>query len=358
MKKTSRVNWYFLIIVLLLAIGPYGMRYIYRGLGITNPNLVMVISYFVLLVLPSIIYLAVTKSNVKEVLRLNVIPAKQFAYCFLIGILCIPLGNCLSAIGLYFFNNNAGDVISALSQTTPLIIMLLVMSVMPAVVEEVNLRGIILNGYNNQSILAAAIINGLFFGIFHLDGHQFFYASVIGFVMAYVVRTTNSIYSSMLIHFTVNSFSVIVSHLLASSRIYEQAVAVAKTIDKTQLSLDSKITGIVSYLTVAICIMGLIFQVIKQIKKDQYLRSVNYQYMNMNYNMYQNNINNPMNNGMNQGYGNAQMNNGMNQGYSNWQMNNGGWHENVDAMSEPLINVPFVLIIIIYLVIMILNSLV
>lgn len=355
MKKTSKVNWYFLIIVLLLAIGPYGIRYIYKALGITNPNLIMVISYFVLLVLPAIIYLSISKCNIKEVLRFNMLPANQLGYCFLIGILCIPLSACLSNIGLYFFNNNAGTVVNALSQTTPLIIMLLVMAVMPAVVEEITLRGIILNGYNNQSILAAAIFNGLFFGIFHLDGHQFFYASVIGFVMAYVVRITNSIFSSMLIHFTVNSFSVIITKVFSGSNSYKEAEAVTNSIKTTQLSLDKKISAIVIFLIIAIGIMGLIFRIIKQIKQDQYLRYLNCKHMNdtMNYNAYHNNINNDMN----QSYVNGQFNNEVYKDNLNYPMDNVVNKGDINYTPENLLNIPFILIIVVYLFVMILNSL-
>ena len=45
------------------------------------------------------------------------------------------------------------------------------------------------------------MVTGLLFGIMHLDAQQFLYATILGFVLALVVRITNTIFAS-----AINSF--------------------------------------------------------------------------------------------------------------------------------------------------------
>ena len=76
---------------------------------------------------------------------------------------------------------------------SPYIILLLLIAVLPAITEEITIRGVVLSGYEDKNIYLAASITGLLFGIMHLDPQQFLYAAVLGFVLALVVRITNSI---------------------------------------------------------------------------------------------------------------------------------------------------------------------
>ena len=87
-------------------------------------------------------------------------------------------------------------------------------SIEKQITEEVTIRGIVLSGYENKNKYVAALMTGLFFGILHLDPQQFLYAAVLGFILALVVRITNSIFSSMIIHFIINGTSVTMAKLV------------------------------------------------------------------------------------------------------------------------------------------------
>ena len=65
----------------------------------------------------------------------------------------------------------------------------------------------------------------------HLDPQQFLYATVLGGVLALVVRITNSIFAASLIHFLINGTSITLQKLLSlipqSTSVMEQATEVS-----------------------------------------------------------------------------------------------------------------------------------
>ena len=85
----------------------------------------------------------------------------------------------------------------------------------PAITEEITIRGIVLSGYDNKNIYVACIASGLLFGIMHLDPQQFLYATVLGFILALVVRITNSIFASAIIHFIINGTSITMQKIVS-----------------------------------------------------------------------------------------------------------------------------------------------
>ena len=269
MKKVTKANLYFLILLLIEIIGPYGMREIYIATGVRDSRVIQAVSSIVLILLPAIIYILVTKGKFKQVLRLNKLSLKQIMITIIIAIICIPLSMCLSVIGVMFFKNNIGAFMTSIATSTPLIVMLLLVAVMPAIIEEISLRGVVLWGYNGQSKVKAALFTGVFFGILHLDGHQFLGAAVLGFIMAYVVRVTNSIFSSMIIHFIVNGSSVIILAKSLSMTNSEEIVKQAQNFDITQISLDIKMMIIAGVAIIGICLFGLIFKLIQKMEKRQ-----------------------------------------------------------------------------------------
>ena len=268
MKKVTKANLYFLILLLIEIIGPYGMREVYKAIGVSDGRVIQAVSSIVLILLPAIIYILVTKGKFKQVLRLNKLSLKQIMITIIIAIICIPLTMCLSFIGGMFFKNNIGVYITSIATSTPLIVMLLLVAVMPAIIEEISLRGVVLWGYNGQSKVKAALFTGVFFGILHLDGHQFLAAAVLGFIMAYVVRVTNSIFSSMIIHFIVNGSSVILLATSLNMTNSDEIAKQAKNFDMTQISLDTKMMIIMGVTIIGICLFGLIFKLIQKMEKD------------------------------------------------------------------------------------------
>lgn len=259
-----RSNIYFLLILLGSIFVPFVLAFVFYFAGITDTRIRLMFSHIILFLVPAVIYFVVTKKNVKETLRLNKLHIEDVGIILLISVLTYPLMSCAAMISSMFVENDVGAYISSIS-STPYIVMILLFGVMPAITEEVTLRGIVLSGYNNQSKVKASLVTGILFGIFHLDLHQLLYASVLGFVMAYLVRVTNSIFSSVILHFTVNSMSVTLQKITALGS--SAATASADSVDLTALSLSEKMSYIQVAVFFGICIFGVIFKLLKVLER-------------------------------------------------------------------------------------------
>ena len=228
MKKVSRANTYFLIIILLQLFLP--VHLIFRWFNITDSKTMLLISHVITFIFPAIIYLIITKQFAKDVLKLNKLYFKDALLIILLAFVCQPIMTFFSLISQFFFENEIGNFVTGIVDS-PYIILLLLIAVLPAITEEITIRGVVLSGYEDKNIYLAASITGLLFGIMHLDPQQFLYAAVLGFVLALVVRITNSIFASALIHFLINGTSITLQKLLSfipeSTSVMEQATEVS-----------------------------------------------------------------------------------------------------------------------------------
>ena len=198
MKKVLRANTYFLIIILLQLFLP--IHLMFKWFNITDTKLMLLISHIITFIFPAIIYLVITRQSAKDVLKLNKLYFKDTLLIILLAFVCQPIMTFFSLLSQFFFENEIGNFVTGIVNS-PYIILLLLIAVLPAVTEEITIRGIVLSGYEDKNIYLSCIITGLLFGIMHLDPQQFLYAAVLGFVLALVVRITNSIFASALIHF-------------------------------------------------------------------------------------------------------------------------------------------------------------
>jgi len=131
----------------------------------------------------------------------------NIVYIIAISMFLQPAMMVISALSSLLFPNEVAELMGGMmSRTTafPLISMLLAAAVTPAICEELVFRGYIQSQYKNYTIKKAAVINGLFFGIIHMNPQQFVYAFAMGIVFALMVHYTRSIRAAILSHFIVN----------------------------------------------------------------------------------------------------------------------------------------------------------
>lgn len=91
------------------------------------------------------------------------------------------------------------------------LIQLTTVAVLPAFCEEFLHRGILFRGIRTIGYKKAILISSLLFGFIHFNINQFFYAFVLGMLMALVCVVSKSIYPAVIIHFTNNALSVYLS---------------------------------------------------------------------------------------------------------------------------------------------------
>lgn len=243
MNKVLRGNIYFLIIILISIFGGIITVPITNALGISNIGYRLMINHFILFLVPALIYMLVTKSNLKKTFRLNKLSLKNIGFIILITILVQPIISLCALISSYFFHNNVAEFVDKIGNI-PYWQMLLIMAVTPAITEEVTLRGVILSNYDEVSPIKASVITGILFGIFHMSPNQFLYATVLGILMAYLVRITNSIISSVLMHFLINGWSVTLQKLMSKlTEMLNMEEAVKQASEATITLKDLLVTG-------------------------------------------------------------------------------------------------------------------
>ena len=236
MKKVSRANTYFLIIILLQLFLP--VQLIFRWFNITDSKLMLLISHVIIFIFPAIIYLIITKQSIKNVLKLNKLYFKDALLIILLAFVCQPIMTFFSLISQFFFENEIGNFVTEIV-ASPYIILLLLIAVLPAITEEITIRGVV-------------SITGLLFGIMHLDPQQFLYAAVLGFVLALVVRITNSIFASALIHFLINGTSITLQKLLSLIQDNALVMEQASEVSIRNLAISEKIFMAIFYGLIAL----------------------------------------------------------------------------------------------------------
>lgn len=206
MKKISSAH---LLLVLLLVLQTvFGLI-----IGLTHISLPVVpalLASQLMLIIPFAIYCMVTRQNPLKLIRFKKISGGTVAMALLIILFSYPVVMVLNMISMLFVDNAMMNVMpSALSLGLPLAVLL--MAVVPAVVEETVFRGTIYNTYSHRRPLAGIFLSALVFGLMHMNFNQMPYAIYLGIVMAFMVEASDSIVTSMLMHFTINGTSTVIS---------------------------------------------------------------------------------------------------------------------------------------------------
>lgn len=266
MTRVFKANMYFLIILIIEIFGPLLLSPFYLALGLNDTRVILFLNHLILFLLPAVIYIVVTKSSFKETLRLNKLHWQDTLLIILLAFVVQPIMTFFSLIATFFFNNEIGSFISEIT-STPYMFLLALVALLPSITEEVTIRGIVLSGYENKNKYLAAIITGLFFGILHLDPQQFLYATALGFILALVVRITNSIFASMIIHFIINGTSVTMAKV--SDYITKGLTITNETAELTlkNISSSEKLILFIAYGAIAVTFSIFVFLIIYRLEK-------------------------------------------------------------------------------------------
>lgn len=210
-KKT---NWFYLILFVFTVAGSYALAAVMYGLGIELPLWFQMIQTYLVMAVPTVIFMLIVKINPAKNLPFRVLKPADALLSILFGYMLVPMMIFLNFVTMLFVQNHLQDTSSDLFYQYPFIVQLILMAVIPGVVEEFIFRGVIYHSYRKNGVLGAAVLSALCFGLFHMNFNQFFYAFVLGLVFALLVEATSSLFSSMLAHIAANSYSVIMINLI------------------------------------------------------------------------------------------------------------------------------------------------
>lgn len=163
--------------------------------------------------IPLFLYKMLRKKTTKEVFKefnCKKINFKAVLITLLIGFIVYFLNLAIASFFNIFIYGTGYDPsfgMSSASETYPLINFIkdiIITAILPGICEEFCHRGLLLNGYKQLDMKKAILLVGFLFGLMHLNIEQFFYASIIGMFLTFLVYVTGSIIPSMIVHFMNN----------------------------------------------------------------------------------------------------------------------------------------------------------
>ena len=172
----------------------------------------------VMILLIPVLYAIYIKADIKNTFSLRMIKIR-----YILGSIIVWFGgyliiNITTQILLSLFPEGA-DVLQAVNSSVMMdsfIASLVVVALIPAICEEVLFRGFLLSsfkGKSKKSKIWAIIIVGILFGIMHLNFIRIVPTAMLGILFAYSALVTQSIWTSVFMHFLNNGFSVCVLYL-------------------------------------------------------------------------------------------------------------------------------------------------
>ncbi len=217
-------NGFFMIMALVfLTIGAY-VQYRWRIMG-------FVITEYVILLLPVLIYAWITKKDIKRSFKLKKIPIPVVIRIVVLAFFLIPivaLSNLLAMYALSTFTNLLESPIPEASSALEFMILFFVIAVSAGICEEFFFRGMMMDALENESTLkTAAIFSALMFALFHFNPQNFIGPFILGIVFAYLTQITGSIWAAVVAHIANNGIAVTMGFI--SKGITEQADAVTVT---------------------------------------------------------------------------------------------------------------------------------
>ena len=117
---------------------------------------------------------------------------------------------------------------------TNYLLVVLTVCVLPAIAEEIAMRGVVLNGVRCSSVLLRAVIGGALFSLYHMSPMQTPYQFAVGFIFSLIAIKSGSTLPTTLAHF-LNNFAIVTIEyfcptLFASKNGFMTAVTVLATV--------------------------------------------------------------------------------------------------------------------------------
>lgn len=234
-KSIIHVNIFYLLTgILFLIFGSiFQSREIYSGLLITE---------YILILIPSILYIKIRGLSIKKTLKLNKISPKQILYVIGISLFTYPIAvffNLIVISVLSLFGNLNQSAAPMADNPALYIFSLFVIAITPAICEEVMFRGVIMNAYEKISKRKAIIYSAVLFGIFHINIQNLVGPILLGIIFGITVYKTNSIYAAMIGHGLNNAIAVTIGYFAMKAEILMDTSGIDMPIDGLETQLDS-----------------------------------------------------------------------------------------------------------------------
>ena len=139
---------------------------------------------------------------------------KLMCICFAIGWIGNMIGTVLLLVWNIATGNKVVNQLTGVILNTEPIQMLICTGILAPILEEFFFRKVLIDRTHKYGELTAILISAAFFGLFHQNFSQFFYAFGLGIIFGYVYCKTGSYLTVTLIHVTFNTVMGVIPGLL------------------------------------------------------------------------------------------------------------------------------------------------
>jgi len=191
-------------------------------------NIGIIITEFILIALPPLLYVIIKRGSIKKELRFNrlhFIDALLVTLIFICGYPIAVFVNLIGNIFVSFFGKLITSPIPIANNINEYFLMLLIVAGSAGLCEEILFRGLILRGSERLGMWKSIIYTAVLFSMLHINIQNIFGPLFLGILLGYVVYVTNSIYAGMLGHFVNNAISVSITFLLMQLSLFNNITA-------------------------------------------------------------------------------------------------------------------------------------
>ena len=134
------------------------------------------------------------------------------------------------------------EMFTKLLDENSMIVLIFVVGVMPGITEELVFRGFILHGFKKFGTKKAILFSSLLFALMHMHPARFLFTFVLGILFALLTIRTGTIWYSVLIHFLINTISVII----AKNNLFENSL-ISETSYNDASALTFFVLGLIGF---------------------------------------------------------------------------------------------------------------
>ncbi len=268
-KKTEAISIVAVfVIMVLMNIGLSRLINALYDKGVDIPLIVYGTLIEVAIMIPAIVYIRMKGENLLESLGFHKVKITTILLTVLLTLLSMPLYMCANVLSQIFVPNT---VVQASSQllSGSLLASWFVMTIAAPICEEIAIRGFCFNRFRKvTSLLVAAFVSAVMFGIIHLNINQMCYAIVLGVVFALANFASGSIWTSITMHFLVNNIGFLT--LAAANAAMEAAHgSLADDAEAIRTGGNTMLTTGIVLLIISIGFSFLIRKVLRRIAKNE-----------------------------------------------------------------------------------------
>lgn len=214
--STKSLVCYFIIVVIFAITRMLSAFGVFDGLGDSFDYIFNVIIQVVILFgLSVLLFSVMTKNKPRDTFKFfgyKKISAKAVLISIGIGVIVYFLNVFVASffnvlLALFGYSSSSSSITPSSYPFWLFLVNVLVSAVLPGICEETAHRGLLLKGLSGHGQKTALILSSLLFGLMHMNIDQFFYATLIGFLVGYLALICDSIYPAMIIHFMNNFLS-------------------------------------------------------------------------------------------------------------------------------------------------------